>query len=245
MFETTNSSDKPVYALAWNEKKRKHFVFTCGTTLPGEPGKRPRYKVATDEAGIEYSMPSILEIPQPKVLATYFSVCGSIDQHNFYRQALLALEEIWITHRWECRLWSTILGMNIVDAYLARMFFNPNANGESLMEFVDALAMEMFETEEGIGERVRNKNVAVDVEDADLVLDTHTLASLSELDYYKEAKQQWLSVDGKNKKGRRFKREAQDFRAKRQCVCGALSRTTWYCIECSDTTKDPPVQKLF
>ena len=45
---TATVEGAPLIAHVWLDKKRKHFVSTCGTTLPGEPLKKKRYRRSED-----------------------------------------------------------------------------------------------------------------------------------------------------------------------------------------------------
>ena len=86
-----------------------------------------------------------VKIPGPVVLQLYEECAPAIDQHNRSRQGDLALEKHWVTKDWVFRLFTTITGMCVVDAW--RVWVNvaqPAQKHESLLDFVDVLAMEHF-----------------------------------------------------------------------------------------------------
>ena len=56
------------------------------------------------------------------MIADFFQYFSIIDVHDHYRQGSLELERHWITHYWWHRMFSTIFGMCIVDAYLCFKF---------------------------------------------------------------------------------------------------------------------------
>lgn len=39
-----NITHPPIFALGWDDKKGKYLISSCGTTLPGTPCKRLRFK---------------------------------------------------------------------------------------------------------------------------------------------------------------------------------------------------------
>ena len=60
-----------------------------------------------------------LIIPQPKAAEVYYNSCAAIDQHNRCRQDNLMLEKKFVTHNWSRRVNISLLGICIVDAWLA------------------------------------------------------------------------------------------------------------------------------
>ena len=50
---------------------------------------------------------------------------GHVDRHNQYRQGLLHLAKIWKTKRWQTRVQFELLGLTIVDAFLACRYSMP------------------------------------------------------------------------------------------------------------------------
>ena len=83
---------------------------------------RWRQQEALDQEGNDRNANAVrvaLEIPQPKCSEIYYSVCGSIDQHNRHRQDTLKIETKIETKSWDKRVVTTSLfGMYCVDAWL-------------------------------------------------------------------------------------------------------------------------------
>jgi hypothetical protein len=67
---------------AWNDNKRKLIVGTCGTTLPGNPHEKKRWRV--NEAGQVETY--YKQVKRPKIVELYFSGAPAVDIHNHYRQ---------------------------------------------------------------------------------------------------------------------------------------------------------------
>ena len=59
------------------------------------------------------------EIPQPMAAEIYYAVSGAVDQHNRCRQDDLQLERKFGTMYWTMRVNCSVLGMCIVDSWLA------------------------------------------------------------------------------------------------------------------------------
>ena len=55
----------------------------------------------------------------PKILNAYTKVQPRIDMNNRWRQDILAMEERFVTQSYPLRLFTTVFGVMIVDAYLA------------------------------------------------------------------------------------------------------------------------------
>ena len=47
----------------------------------------------------------------------------AVDDHNNLRHATPAVEESWITKRWECRVFSFLLAVSEINAFLALRYF--------------------------------------------------------------------------------------------------------------------------
>ena len=79
-----------------------------------------------------------MDVPQSDIVKSYFEAANSIDIHNHYRQYLLRLEGIWQAKNWWVQ---TVLGMIVVNWFLAFVFFCENESKPTLKEFVNALAV--------------------------------------------------------------------------------------------------------
>lgn len=108
----------PIWALGWYDVKAKFLVSSCGTTLPGNPSIRPRTRVAV-ENGDFVTVSYDKHVQRPKMVEDFFRAFSNIDVHDHYRQGSLEMERQWVTRNWTHRIFTTVLGVCIVDAYLA------------------------------------------------------------------------------------------------------------------------------
>ena len=61
---------------------------------------------------------------------------GYVDRHNNFRQGTLHLAKIWKTKRWQTRIQLELLGMTLVDSYLACRKIMPKWQGLDDMESI-------------------------------------------------------------------------------------------------------------
>ncbi len=73
-------------------------------------------------------------VPQTLLIREYFQAANRIDIHNQYRQGLLAIERTWKTKSWELRIFQTVMGMTLVNGYLA--FQHITGRETTLRDFV-------------------------------------------------------------------------------------------------------------
>eukprot|EP00731_Ephydatia_muelleri_P020866 Em0013g593a len=107
---TSSIDGIPMLALGWQDRTRKKFLATCGTTVEGHPHKKKRYRVLKDGKSSEAFFKTV---KRPKLVEEYmyFDSASKIDIHSHLRQGSLPLEEAWGTKKWYHRVLSTILGM--------------------------------------------------------------------------------------------------------------------------------------
>ena len=126
----------PLLAHTWNDRKRKHFVSTCGTTNEAEPCRKKRYRVSRD--GIVETI--YKEVKRQQLVQLYFDGAPSVDIHNHYRQGGLALEQVWGTQLWWHRVFSTLLGIIETNSFLAYRHFKPDSGDVTHRQFVVTLS---------------------------------------------------------------------------------------------------------
>jgi hypothetical protein len=129
-------------------------VFSASTTLAGEDSVRPRHRVVTAEDGIRRSERYKLHVKRPLIVQQLFDAFGAIDHHDQLRQGFLSPEASWLTKIWVNRVFSSIWGMCITDAYLAYRFayeaFHGNLNKvDSLRIFTGQLAIQIIRSANG------------------------------------------------------------------------------------------------
>jgi hypothetical protein len=100
-----------LWAVGWHDVHFKCYVTSNGVTTPGEPAPKKRQHID----GRNYYLP----IPRPHVIAKYQGEMGYVDRHNRFRQGILHLPNIWKTRRWQTRIQLEILGLTLVDSFLA------------------------------------------------------------------------------------------------------------------------------
>jgi hypothetical protein len=104
----------PLTAIGYRYSTRTTLLFVAtkdaGTTRKGKP-----YQMKfTDDWGNVH----IRDIDRPDIISKFFESSNSIDKHNQCCQSELSLEKRWQTQNPLFRLYTTIIGMNVVDCYL-------------------------------------------------------------------------------------------------------------------------------
>jgi hypothetical protein len=93
----------------------------------------------------------IIEVAQPKAIATYYKGASTIDRHNMIRADELRMDCNLATRHWDKRFNLGVLGIICVDAYL---FFQQVVHADnkmiSCLEFFCKLADELIDKNEGI-----------------------------------------------------------------------------------------------
>jgi hypothetical protein len=211
----TKKEEVAIYALGWSDKRGKQLVFTTGTTLAAAPSVRPRHR-KVEVNGRWVKQLYYKTVPRPMVVKELFDAFGTIDVDDHYRQGSLELERTWIVRDWVLRIFMTVLGIIIVNAYYAFLFIT----GSELVfnVFLGRLAHQLifnkFATEDVRQLRPRGPGMPIDFDrDVDLG-EAHHAALLSSLPEYQ-------AIRGTNK------------RAARRCKT-CRSKTKWYCVQCSN-----------
>jgi len=79
---------------------------------------------------------------------------GIIDQHNRRRQGDLAFHKHWPTKNWWHRLFSTLYGIIITDAYLMYKYsvkdFEEEKDIMSILRFCDLLACQLIHSKKSV-----------------------------------------------------------------------------------------------
>jgi hypothetical protein len=126
-------SHPPIFALGWYDAQPKYLVSSCGSTVPGTPSIRPRQRIDLQD-GEFVTVSYEKTVPRPKMVEDFFATFSNIDVHDHYRQGSLEMERHWITRNWTHRIFTTIFGICIVDAFLAHRF-EKNINNDAPMDF--------------------------------------------------------------------------------------------------------------
>jgi hypothetical protein len=208
-----------MYALAWQDIKLKTIISNVGTTLPGNPAIKLRHHIVRQENGDEVTEVSRRVVKRPSMIEDFFRHFSCIDVHDHLRQGSLRLEEAWKTKSWVHRIFSTVFGIIVTDAYYMYVMSQSRAHlkTSAFMDFVEDLAIQLINNTYLSRSRIRNPQ-ETKAEITEVCNSAHQLASLRLISPYKE------------------KCEANaEYRARRRCkVCSEL--TVWYCIQCSNVS---------
>ena len=121
LLQTQSEHGLPFYALGWADRKVKTIISNVGSTNPGSISKRLRHKKEL-VGGVWETTRYYKEIQRPSMVEEFYSCFGIIDVHDHLRQGSLAMEREWYTHKWWHRVFTTILGICLIDSYLAYKF---------------------------------------------------------------------------------------------------------------------------
>lgn len=168
-------------SFVYMDRERRYFIATGSSLDEGTPISRKRWRQVdlSDNADPERLL---LTIPQPKAAATYYNVCGRVDQHNRDRQDTLMIERKLKTHDWSQRVNLSIFAMILVDTFrlYSKMTYPPDeeAPGEVQKTFYTHLATEMIDNRLDIFGRSARQHAArtgrLDEDDENFVLNRRT-----------------------------------------------------------------------
>jgi len=164
---TVAGAEKPVYAHAWYDRKSKLIVSTCGTTTPGTMSIRPRHTKYLHE-GVWTTRRFEKRVPRTMMIQMMFEAFSQVDIHDHYRQGSLHLEISWITRKWHHRLFATVLGICVVDAFFAFRYEHPD-NSINFTEFWGKLTLSLINNHY-LGARVNTRNNGIDSDDEEVTL---------------------------------------------------------------------------
>lgn len=119
------------------------IISSVGNTEPSEIiGKKKRSIYAINNEGKFEALPnSSNEEYLPSMVSEYYKHSHQVDLHNQLRQGVLNIERKWSTKRWYMRIFSTILGIHLVDAYYAYSYETKNYPG--IINFVKDLSLSL------------------------------------------------------------------------------------------------------
>jgi len=121
---------KPIFMLA---------SLDAGSTRPGEP-----YKAKWPDANGNIKSRDVI---RPDIMGRFFKRSNVIDVGNQLRQKELALEKHWLTHDPYFRIGCTIIGISVIDAYLAAKYQAPECAGitkMSVREWAERMAYDLL-----------------------------------------------------------------------------------------------------
>ena len=125
-------------AVVWKDRNRFFFVSTCETTIAGPVQKKRRWVNHANGTTTTFYK----DRNRPKIVSEYHDGSQAIDVHNHLRANIGLVRR---TKRWQLRYFHGILGMCVVDAFLA-MRATPPCPFEHLTEFTEELCRRLLHT---------------------------------------------------------------------------------------------------
>jgi len=147
-------------AVMWIDRDRRYFISTAGTTQPGTPIFRERYRSRNGRTWKEE-----IDIQIPQVCETYYATCSQVDRHNRCRQDDLMLEKKFEVKEWSARVNTSLLAICVVDAWKLYCGAMHNRGRMTPHQFYTQLAEGLIDNSmDAIGLRQRQSD-APDVEE--------------------------------------------------------------------------------
>ncbi|DBA00695.1 TPA: LOW QUALITY PROTEIN: hypothetical protein N0F65_003624 [Lagenidium giganteum] len=133
-----------MYALRWSDRKPKCIIANRGTTAPGNDSIRTRHKIVRHGDGTSKTVRFTLQVRRPHMVEKVFAAFSAVDVHNHYRQGSLSMEKGWPTKTWWHRVFGSVFGMIITDAFMAYKHENVHTDSDSFGEFLSKLAWQQI-----------------------------------------------------------------------------------------------------
>ncbi len=149
-------------AVAWLDHERRYFISTTGTTNPGSPIVRNKWREIAGEA-----RRIVTETECPEMIQDYYSVCSRIDRHNRCRQDDLRMEKKIETKDWSFRVNCSLLSICVVDAWLLFMGINGDRTRMKQADFYASLAESLIDNP--YDQRVTERQPDIDTDEEELM----------------------------------------------------------------------------
>lgn len=155
------------------------FLSTVGSTAPGTEIKRRKRTLAEFKNDIQEVEGENPPIREPRLLEEMRRYSHAIDDNNNMRQGIQKIEENWKTQRFEVRIFSTIFGMILANAFLCygyeQQLYHAGEETLTYHKFLDKLVVQLCP---------KNETIPVIESAQDPNGTEHSLRSLSELPMY-------------------------------------------------------------
>ena len=128
VLEGTTQCEVPLIAVGYRYSRKTILFFVLTKNAGGTTEGDPYEMKFTDSYGNIVTR----YVDRPEVISNFFCSSNVIDTHNQLRQDLLQLEKKWLTKNAYFRLATTLIGINVTDAYLLANYhkvINSSANG--------------------------------------------------------------------------------------------------------------------
>ena len=127
----------PMYAIGWRDIQLVALISNVGTSHRSLTNAvRYRSKIIEPGHSVPYTQQYQFELERPEMVARFVSHWHEIDVNDHFRQGLFAIERLWPTQNWAVRLFSTILAVIVVNAYLAYLFDMSTIENNDPVNFV-------------------------------------------------------------------------------------------------------------
>ena len=104
----------------WGMKEPDYVMRMMATGGPNSVDDSCKTTTRTWKRGNE-EISTTFQYPRP--FDWHFRYRHAVDDHNNLRHALPSVEDTWVTKRWECRVFSFILAITEINAFLALRYF--------------------------------------------------------------------------------------------------------------------------
>ena len=121
----------------YNKRNVLTFILTkgAGSSKHGDP-----YEARFPD---KFGNVCVRHIARPEIISTYFQVSNKVDLHNQARQYELKLEKKWVTTDPYFRLYSTLVGINVIDAW--KCMRSKDKSFRTISSFTNILCSDMIE----------------------------------------------------------------------------------------------------
>ena len=137
----------PLIAVGWKYKKSSTlcYVATKGAASTADDPGNPYQMAIKDVEGDRI----VRSVPRPEIVGKYYEMNGGIDVHNKMRQGDLALEKHWVTQDPYFRIFTTLIGICVTDAFNMMKYRIGDHRSDprrhwSLREFAGVLAHQLL-----------------------------------------------------------------------------------------------------
>ncbi len=137
-------------AISWLDRNRCLFVMSTCSIVKGEEINHRRLR-QLDKSGQALPDMVIINVPQPKAIATCYEGAGTINRYNRICADKLQMDRNCATKYWEKRINLGILGILCVDAYLFfQQVVHTTNRTMSCPKFFGRLADKLIKNQEGV-----------------------------------------------------------------------------------------------
>jgi hypothetical protein len=121
------------------------LMATYGRLIPKADAAEKQRRVDGATIKIKYTEP----------YSNHYLYRHCVDDHNNLRHSDISLEEIWVTHTWENRVFAFLLAISEVNTFLAWKLFGNAEKSMTMLQFRRSLAKELIANDfEGVEDEI-------------------------------------------------------------------------------------------